>query len=232
MRNLGHELHGPVVKRTIAKKRLATLKQRLKRVQAFRRTVGTKVTQLWRAGLLPSVAHGSVVSGASDKELEAMRSAAADMAGYPKRGASGTLYLAAQRDPWHGPIFDATTRPRFAYHRLIWEQLIGLGRLERAWQALDRSSLNWGTARGPIAVVTLSLQRVGWCIKSPTVVQDDQDNCWSLLQVAPMLLRDLLRAGIQRLQMRRILVHHEQREATTTIWARGLRACLGGPAAT
>eukprot|EP00959_Pyramimonas_sp_CCMP1952_P049321 1030254-Pyramimonas_sp.AAC.1 len=106
---------------------MPTSKQRLKRVQAFRRTVGTRVTQLWRIGLLPSVAHGSSVSGVSDKELEMMRSVAADMAGYPKRGASSTLYLVTQRDPWYDPLFDVTIGPMFFYHMLIWEQLIGPG---------------------------------------------------------------------------------------------------------
>eukprot|EP00959_Pyramimonas_sp_CCMP1952_P257483 5379616-Pyramimonas_sp.AAC.1 len=96
MRNLGHELHGSVVRRTIAKKRLSSLKQRAHRAHAFRRTVGTKVTRLWRTGLLPSVAHGSSVSGVSDNELEVMRNISATMAGYPKRGASSTLYLATQ----------------------------------------------------------------------------------------------------------------------------------------
>eukprot|EP00959_Pyramimonas_sp_CCMP1952_P244650 5113993-Pyramimonas_sp.AAC.1 len=32
--------------------------------------------------------------------------------------------------------------------------------------------------------------------------------------------------------MQRILAHHEQREPGTILWARGLRACLGGPSAT
>eukprot|EP00959_Pyramimonas_sp_CCMP1952_P063378 1324665-Pyramimonas_sp.AAC.1 len=95
---------------------MLTLKQRLKPVRAFRRTVGTKVLQLWRAGLLPSVAHGSSVSGISDKELEVMRSVTAEMAGYPKRGASSTLYLATQRDPGYDPLFDATIGPAFSYH--------------------------------------------------------------------------------------------------------------------
>eukprot|EP00959_Pyramimonas_sp_CCMP1952_P108232 2263012-Pyramimonas_sp.AAC.1 len=82
----------------------------------------------------------------------------------------------------------------------------------RAGTALDNSTLAWGTARGPIDVVTLYLQRVGWNLLRSTVAQDDQGMRWSLLQIAPMLLHDLLRAGILRWQMQRVMAHHEQSE--------------------
>ena len=63
-------------------------------------------------------------------------------------------------------------------------------------------------------------------------VRDDQGHVWSFLQLDPMLLRDVLRAGIQRWQMDRRVAHHPQAEPSVKLWARCLRSCVGSNNAT
>eukprot|EP00959_Pyramimonas_sp_CCMP1952_P172287 3599982-Pyramimonas_sp.AAC.1 len=61
---------------------------------------------------------------------------------------------------------------------------------------------------------------------------DDHGHVWSSLQLDPMLIRGLPRAGIQRWQMARGAEHRQQAEPGVTSRARCMRSCLGGKGAT
>eukprot|EP00959_Pyramimonas_sp_CCMP1952_P092999 1946250-Pyramimonas_sp.AAC.1 len=78
---------------------MAKLKKRVVRVKAFRRTVGNKVSVIWRSGLLSSANHCAAVSGAPDKDLQTLRRAAGALCG-AKEGSTGlAAYLMTQKDP-------------------------------------------------------------------------------------------------------------------------------------
>eukprot|EP00959_Pyramimonas_sp_CCMP1952_P350779 7349337-Pyramimonas_sp.AAC.1 len=74
--NPGHELHGTDRRRHQTKARMAKLTKRMVRVKAFRRTVGNKVSVIWRSGRLSSANHCATVSGAPDKDFQTLRRAA------------------------------------------------------------------------------------------------------------------------------------------------------------
>eukprot|EP00959_Pyramimonas_sp_CCMP1952_P374859 7850259-Pyramimonas_sp.AAC.1 len=59
MRNLGHDMVGGRVIRTVAKGRLDKLQKRMGRVKVLQKAAGSKVGAIWRSGLLAGAAHGS-----------------------------------------------------------------------------------------------------------------------------------------------------------------------------
>ena len=82
IRNLGHELGGPKVRRQQEVARLEQLRGRVRRSMILKKAVGARrMTRIQTAGLTPSVAHGASVSGVADAALKQIRSVAAMLAG-------------------------------------------------------------------------------------------------------------------------------------------------------
>ena len=50
----------------------------------------------------------------------------------------------------------------------------------------------WTSARGPLSAVWLSLLRIGWDMRAAHPVCDDQGQVFSMLQLAPEDIRQLL----------------------------------------
>eukprot|EP00959_Pyramimonas_sp_CCMP1952_P342576 7177318-Pyramimonas_sp.AAC.1 len=76
MRNLGHELSGRERRRPLTRQRISKLGRRMKRAYPLQKAAGTRVSVLWRTGLLPGASHCSAVSGTTDAELRKLRAAA------------------------------------------------------------------------------------------------------------------------------------------------------------
>eukprot|EP00959_Pyramimonas_sp_CCMP1952_P001235 24659-Pyramimonas_sp.AAC.1 len=77
--------------------RLRALGERRRRIWRLRDAAHEKVGLLWRTGVLPSVGHGTGVSGTSDSALKHLRTAAGGMIG-ASVNCSLTLYLCTQSD--------------------------------------------------------------------------------------------------------------------------------------
>ena len=231
VRNLGHELSGPkpIIKQ--AKARLKKLAERIPRLKMLRRATN-KATMLWRTGLMPAAAHGATVSGVNNSELASLRQTAAMLAGRTSKSSSLTLVLATQADAKYDPIYDATLDPLRAYSSFVWDQRISLGRLQRAWQRVrevHNSRPIWASARGPIAVLMLSLARIGWDMYSSTVLVSDLGHYFDMLLLPPRSIVELVRQGIERWQSFQILEHHKDAcVGGEIIWTRILRKCVGG----
>eukprot|EP00959_Pyramimonas_sp_CCMP1952_P449281 9407300-Pyramimonas_sp.AAC.1 len=81
-------------------------------------------------------------------------------------------------------------------------------------------------ARGPIAAVCLTLQRIGWSMLSPIFLQDDAGQKYNLLQTGPRDLGRRLCDSIRRWQMLRVREHLPERIGDEKIWRRSMRAAV------
>eukprot|EP00959_Pyramimonas_sp_CCMP1952_P461015 9480863-Pyramimonas_sp.AAC.1 len=86
MRNLGHDMVGGKVIRTVAKGRLGKLQKRIGCVKVLQATAGSKVGAIWRSGLLAGAAHGSSVSGVPGCGVKQLRQTAGVIAGVHAKG--------------------------------------------------------------------------------------------------------------------------------------------------
>ena len=230
MRNLGHELHGPKVRRTVAKKRLDQLRARRHRFGILQRAVGRRTTTLWRTGAMPAVAHGAGVSGVTDEALRELRRFAAVLNGAPGASNVGvTSYLLTHRAEHYDPIYGATLDVVLRYAGWIWDGRTSLSRLWRAWTAFNQHHGNprWDQVRGPLGVTLLTLRRIGWDMASPQALRDDVGRHYDLLQTCPADLKIFLVEGIQRWQHAR-LQRHWYTDVGAPIWHRGLRYAVKG----
>ena len=231
MRNLGHELHGTRVRRTVEKGRLQALRERRHRFGILRRAAGLRVSTLWRTGAMPSVAHGAGVSGLPDAPLRELRNFAAVLNGAPGTPHVGvTAYLITHRDDHYDPIYGATLDLVMRYAGWVWDGRTSPSRLRRAWDALQLrhgESLTWQHARGPLASTILTLRRIGWDLVSPHVVKDDVGQTFDLHQICPADLKVFLCQGVQRWQHERLQRHWYTNQGAP-IWHRGLRHAVAG----
>ena len=96
--------------------------------------------------------------------------------------------LLLQPNAKYDPIFKATTEVLYLYAGWIWEARGSLHHLQTAWRhmrsRMDKSE-SWAKVRGPLAVVWLSLKRIGWSMHSADMIVTDSNTHFSLLQVAP-----------------------------------------------
>eukprot|EP00959_Pyramimonas_sp_CCMP1952_P371823 7785958-Pyramimonas_sp.AAC.1 len=69
---------------------------------------------------------------------------------------------------------------------------------------------SWTSARGPTAVVWMSLRRIGWGMYSATGIFSDLGHTFDLLQLRPKDVLELVRQGIERWQGMRVLTHHKE----------------------
>ena len=83
----------------------------------------------------------------------------------------------------------------------------------------------WAIARGPMGAVWLSLLRVGWDMHSAHVIRSDLNEYYSLLELSPWDIRQLLVMGIQRWQMRRIAAHLPEHDGEV-LWGRAMRQSI------
>ena len=140
-----------------------------------------------------------------------LRSTAAMLLG-ARPGASITLYLATQPDPFYDPIFDATLPIVIKYANMIWMARDRPGMMERAWRELDKQlngKPSWAGSRGPMSATWLSLARVGWRMTSCHAIVTDKGQHLSMLLMAPLDVRELLIQGIRRWQGRKICSHFD-----------------------
>ena len=142
-----------------------------------------------------------------------------------KPKSSVTCYLATQADDRFDTVFDATVPLLFRYASNIWEGLVVPSRLYRAWSSIKAridKRASWTSTRGPIATVWVSLLRVGWTMRSPTVLVSDLGKAFDLTRTCPWDLRLFLEEGIRRWQSARILQHHPNGRQESC-WRRAMR---------
>ena len=145
-----------------------------------------------------------------------------------KKASSLTAYLAMQSDVQYDPVYDCTVPAIQEHAAWIWEARGSLGRLQRAWMQMrpkmDANS-TWAIARGPMASVWLTLLRIGWDMHSAHILKSDQGEYYSMLELAPWDIRQLLVLGVQRWQMRRIAAHLPEHDGEE-FWGRAMRQCI------
>ncbi|CAK0840907.1 unnamed protein product [Prorocentrum cordatum] len=228
IRNLGHDLVGPRIRREQADSRISALQARRRRLRILQKGAGRKVAHLWSTGLSPSVLHGAWVSGVDDGRLRLLRNSAAVLAGW-STGGGVTTYLASQANARYDPIFEASVPLVLRYAAWLWDNRVPPARLQRAWLALEADMLerpSWFLAKGPIAATWLSLRLLGWDMVSSTQIRSDIGTVFSLLQVCPEDLRHHLFLGIQRWQGARVAQHVHLPLSDGRSWMRGLRLGL------
>ena len=232
VRNLGHELHGPRIRRRVEKKRLKTLKERTGRFLMLKAAVGRKATCLWRTGAMPSVSHGASVSGVTDATLRTLRQFAAVLNGAPGGSSSAgvTAYLITHPSAEYDPMYAASMDVVMKYAEWVWDGRVSASRLRRAWEVMAAKfddATTWAQARGPLGATWLSLRRLGWRLVSPHVLLDDVGNTFDLHHVCPADLRPFLAEGVQRWQHERLQRHMYTNDGED-IWHRGLRYAVAG----
>ena len=212
---------------------MAALRSRVRRLHILKKAAGTRrLARIQSTGLTPSVLHGAAVMGVAEHILKPVRTLAGVLAG-AKATSSLTMTLVMQRSPRYDPLYKATLELPYMYASWLWDGKASLVDLSQAWEAMVckmQRAESWSKVTGPLSALWMTLRRVDWSMRSATEVITDKYEHFSLLEVAPRDFRDLLEAGIQRWQLRRIQNHLPDLEGQE-LWYRGLRACVQGPGA-
>ncbi len=164
------------------------------------RVIGGKASKVFVAGPLPYATYGSVVNGLSDAEVLRIRRCVAVAWSPRARGRSLKMITLLNRAPTHS----AENGPIVQYSKEVWRAAslggakpkqgeMTLAELSKAWHAVDADQLidktsgkaKWGSSRGPIANLVLSLHRVGWHMKGPFELIDDFGSVIPLTSYAP-----------------------------------------------
>ena len=213
MRNLGHELPGSVAKeaRTMEKRRLQqVVGPRRRRILKLSRVVGRQsISRILTAGIHPAWLHTAGTTGCSDQALGTMRSFTAAAIGV-ERSESATMAMWLEKGGLD-PIYRASLPLLFAYCEMVWTSAMPLRTLKEAVAALGlrqaavgAHSLRWAAVRGPLLATKLTLERLGWRLKSATTWQDDLGQQHSLLERAPRWMQSRIVDSIGRWQHKRI----------------------------
>ena len=133
---------------------MGNLQLRKRKLNMLFNAVGRQASKLMRTGVAPAAAYGCAVSGLTDESTRTLRSTAAMLLG-ARPGASITLYLATQPDPFYDPIFDATLPIVIKYASMIWMARDRLGMMERAWMGVEQA-VGWEAFLGWIAWADVS----------------------------------------------------------------------------
>ncbi|CAK0840937.1 unnamed protein product, partial [Prorocentrum cordatum] len=175
MRNMGHELAGSRALRRREHERVRHVLARRGRLRILHGAVGPKVRKLQRTGLAPAAARGAGVSGVAPQALRQLRTLAGQLAG-AKPAASLTMVLALQDDARFDPLHAATLGIVGRWAAWLRDRRGQLEPVSCAWQVVSaalEARPSWAAARGPMAAVWLSLQRVGWTMPAAHAIQSD-----------------------------------------------------------
>ena len=202
------------------------------RIATLRKTVGGRIASMvTNAGAIAATEYGASVNGISDTEWGKLQSIAAAGMTPAAHGRSLTALLALKGDP----TARAATAPIAQWARMAWKahlQQAGdvtLEDLAEAWTETcdERQTLislegirQWQLARGPIAAMYLSLDRIGWHTDDGINLIDDMGISRSIVDTPPSLWRIHLDNAVQRL--------HERALGTRTGFTclRGRRVCV------
>ncbi len=193
------------------RKRMRTLWQKARRLARIRSLLGRRATSVFVAGPLAGAEYGAAVNGFTDAEVGKLRRAAAQALTPRARGRSlnRTLLIAGV------PTWRAEVEVILQYARQVWEATVRgpreclngaltLADIDRLWHAACSDAVfaqgtgkrQWHMARGPIAAMRLTLDRVGWSMKSPFTLVDGHGVEIVLTMTAPALLASLLRQAV------------------------------------
>ena len=182
------------------RERLNNTANRRRRYRIIARAAGSgRAQKLYTCGLRPAAAFGSEITGAAPAELKHMNQTAAIGLSPKARGRSLTAVRLLHGDP-NADIAVAATR---RYANAVWNATghvrgaMSLGEIASAWEnaikGADKAS--WRTAKGPIAVATLELKRIGWEWSGPLGLRGDDGIVHSLVEQSPVAIAAALREG-------------------------------------
>ena len=135
------------------------------------------------------------------------------------KGRSLSALLLLRGDPtWTAAVAPIQQWIRAGWHAAQDEALVGRGiNLEfmmSAWNFNankrkvrlidDTGKRKWGTVKGPVDALELSLHRLGWTAESASVWIDDLGTRREVLEYSPQMWNFLLRDAVQRLHEREV----------------------------
>ncbi len=194
------------------RKRFRRLAAKAKRLARIRSIAGRRAPQIFVAGPMAEAVYGAAVNGLSDKEVIALRRAAALAYSPRARGRSlTTLLLMAGAPTWKGEV-----ECILQYSRQVWQATclgqaqpsgsgLTLPQIARIWRNVDPSDAlgssgrrRWDRVRGPISAMYLTLDRIGWKMCGPFALTDHAGEEIILTRTSPALLGQMLRRAVLR----------------------------------
>ena len=188
------------ISKSTLRQRLAKISRRAKRLRCLRKAAGPRARLVASAGLAPQGCYGAEVTGFSNGELRSAKRSLAAGSGPQAGGRSlSAVLLLEGDDTWRAAVAPIT---RWAEE--VWRASNGSGgglclpELRRIWVgALERAPTKWAQVRGPVGAALLSVQRLGWSWPEPFVLHDPRGTVFKLTEIAPSMLRRLLRHGMR-----------------------------------
>ena len=152
-------------RRSARGQRMRAAAARTKKVIRLRRAAGPRARVVAVAGLLPQASYAAEITGFDDAEWKKLRSLVAAGSGTYGRGRSLRQLMLVMGDPAAATMVSPVVR----WASEIWDSTwaapgsLRISQLQAAWCAAMRPTKpRWSAARGPAAVVRLTLERLGW----------------------------------------------------------------------
>ncbi len=212
-----------------------------KKVRPFKqvcKVLGGKASKIFVAGPLPFAVYGSVVNGMTDSEALKLRRMLALSWSPRARGRSLRMLCLLHRVPTH----TAENGAALQYSREVWRSsMLGAARpakgeltlpeIARIWNAVDKNTVlppatgkrMWNAARGPIANLWLTLDRIGWGMSGPFTMVDDFGRDIVLTTHSPKMIAHMMHLAAMRTLERQL---GEKMTADGYAQFAGRRVCL------
>ena len=194
--------------RKVSAKRIASAGARTRKVNILQRAVKGRVRKLLTAGIAPQALHNAQVVGATDTEVEKIRRIKGEMLNIPKRDSTtaALLTMPGQVDP----LYRATIPLVKNWLQILWGLEIPLSRINKIfakYRSLPKGIGGWRRGKLPWAALELTLNRVRWEVRSPTLWMDHHGRIWNLLDTAPRDVIECVQDAITQHLLNRVQTH-------------------------
>ena len=195
----------------VLKKRKATFRHKLARIQALRR-IGVRTGLMARAVGTPAITYSAECVGLSDSHLEQGRSLIARASVYESGGKDIDSTLRIVDGP-HGtadPAFDAHVQPIAKWALAWWQHWQTSKTLSSAFanatNKLDTCKASvWMKVTGPVTALLASAQRIGWLFEGPHTATDDLGNLFDFTLDSPAAITKAVKASVRRWRLAKII---------------------------
>jgi ribonuclease HI len=233
-KNLGVDISAGkarMTRATTTTRRLRILKaaKAVGRLKMFKAVMPGKIKRFNKTNVLPKATYGAQVSGVDNGELLRIRRLVAKQLPPFGGGRSLKRTLLYHGDPTAAVATAATSR----WAKEIWHSANGqkagamrFTELQVAWQLCQkRFGRTWNTARGPLDVMMLELDRIGWSMPEFNKLKDGKGNEMKLTDFSPKAITTMLDKAFQENLARQIAKDlGSQEELSAQPWRRETRS--------
>ena len=176
------------------RQRMTRCSARRTRLRRFAATVPSgRATKFFVSGIRPAATYGAQKTGVSPAPLRTLRQLAARTLRPKAQGRSLTAVSLLHGDPAGRVGYTAAARWALEAWGTVAHDpdAISLPHIASAYYSTraEARSATWRTARGPIAVAALELQRLGWPWPTPFEYADPDGTSYSLFDLSPCTIR-------------------------------------------